>query len=788
MKIKATIILLTLTVSSIFFNASWVRLGINSSRTNPTILQQMKEQYLRPRFHENGANQNIPHNAQIGRDWMNEVFYSSQSMRAMRETIKPNGCNDFDHIYYVSTNGSDDATGSSSAPLATVQKAIDLANNSECTLINVSNGRYLQTFNIINKRNITIKGKNRVTTQMLSKKILDKWAPLTPDECTINRNCKIMKMILNPTYDNHAHILYKDKVSIPMISLAQYSFREIITSDDLANPSLLDEAEYINGVPNIYISSNLSELTARGKEKFKNHAIKIMQTDTRSYRYLYSGVMNRNDLTWDGVGSIYYVHPGVDKYGNAIATIYFKALDNDDEAYKHVSTHLGANGRISDSQNIVIQNLSLFNGRYGLVKHRDSHNVKIIGNIFSGHHRVIYAYGDQKNGEKIAPSNIEIYGNQITNNLDLNISPQFAGAYRNFRLVKLGLGDAHGINLSNVGANVNIHHNFIYNAGNGVQSSNDNKVDYQTIDLKVHHNLIINTLDDGLEPGGTCINCRWYANHLRNSSQAIRIKTRDRNSIGPVFIYNNVIYNQDKYDYEDVLPSGGQTTFYYHTASSVPIYVYNNLFMGFRCFLMPTQDSPTGAPNLYFLNNIFSCKYSMPNARMGYWPDPIENSANKNNQPLFSHNFVGGLQDSRQSITSSSGNVRELYATEMLHIFADNRRGRALNYVYRSRNAEPSHIFDSSNSDRTHILERTNFCPNQSPFSELLSKGLNLNDQENLSWQFMDKVPYENNILDHQIDRAIQHELPNFFDNIFPIGPFLKNQNCENFNWITNGM
>lgn len=744
-------------------------------------LEGMIHEYYNPKFHENGVDQKTEHNAMIGRQWMDEVFYDNYPMEKIQ---LPHGCTNFDRIFHVSTFGSDANDGRAMSPFATVQKAIDLANNNECTKIKIQNGQYRQTIKLARKKNIAIIGENRITTQLLSKKILKGWEYLDRRECSVARHCNILKLTIDGNYSNRYHLLYKDKVSVPMWSLARYSFREVITSNDLKDSSLLDEAEYIDGLPNIIISDDLAELSKDGKEHFKKHVIQILATDTRSYKYMNSGVMDRNDLTWKGVGSAYYVDQGFDKRGNPISTIYFKAFDNDESAYEHISTHLGYSAYINDSQNIVIQNLSLYNGRFGLSISRDSHHIKAIGNLFSGHYRSVYIHGSQGYGQKIAPSHIEVYGNQITNNLDMNMSPQFAGAYRNFNLVKKGLSDAHGVYLYNVGANVDVHHNFIYNAGNGVQSFNDNKEDYQTIDLKVHHNLIINTLDDGIEPGGTCINCRWYSNHLRNTSQSLRIKIRDRNSIGPVFIYNNVFYNQDKYDYKENLAASNQTNIFYHTASNVPIYIYNNTFLGFRCFLMPTRDSATGAPNLYFLNNIFSCKYSMPNARLGAWPNPIAVSGAKNEHPIYSHNWIGGVQDKRKSVISSSGNLRTLYQTEWLHTFADDNEGNPLNYVYRAQaDATPVHIFDDFNTENSHVLRRINFCPQQSPFSEIINGGINLNKSDDLHWQFIDEISYSGGTIYHQINRKISHDLPTDIETPFPIG-FYDIKACKDFQWL----
>lgn len=763
-------------------------------------IEEMKNEYENFQFHENGVDTSIPHNAEMGRIWMDKTFYASYPMTTPE---LPNGCSEFDRVYYVAPIGDDNNPGNLSTPFASIQKAIDNSKDEECTLIRVLNGRYNKTFSINNKKNITVFGSNRITTQILSKTILDDWENVSKDECKDLLNCTTIKKTISGSYSNKYHLLYKDKISIPMVYLGRLSFREVITAQDLINPELLTSATLINEIPNITISDNLSELTDIGKENFKNHIIKILETDTSALRYMVSNLMLENDLSWEGIGSAYYVHPTVDENGNPTSTIYFRNFDNELFPGDHLSTHSGYNAFIIDSQNVVIQNLSLYNGKYGVAIKRNSNNIKVIGNLLKSNYRSVYVIGDQAQGIKYAPSNIEIFGNQITNNLDLNNSPQFKGAYRNFILPKIGFSDAHGVYILEGGSNINVHHNFIYNVANGVQSWNVNISDYQTIDLKVHHNLIINTIDDALEPGGTCINCKWYSNHIRNSSQAIRLKIENINSIGPVFIYNNVIYNQDKYDFISEQNYSNQTTFYYHTANEVPTYVYNNLFLGFRCLMMPTSNTELGGPNLYFLNNIFSCRFSFPNATLGYWPsflyplseqvtdpdgNPIAMETSKNLQPLFSNNWIGGIKDPRTSVISSSGNYKALYENEKMYIFTKNEHGDDLNQIFKAEvNETPVHFFDSFDKDETHILNRTDFCLNRSPFIYSLSNGINTSNSDDLVWDFTEELLHGNRFYFHHIYRTIDISLPHGDSNQGRIGPNeLSSNECENLKWLLN--
>ena len=142
--------------------------------------------------------------------------------------------------------------------------------------------------------------------------------------------------------------------------------------------------------------------------------------------------------------------------------------------------------------------------------------------------RGVYIYG-RPHRNKI-PHRVEVKNNLITNNYAFDGHPQSPSAFRNFQLIKTSLGDGHGVSLLSVGEDMNIHHNYIFNTANGIQFESD--YDF-TKNIKVYKNLIINTFDDGIEPSGFCQNCSVHENHLRNSSQAIRLKIEDNEGNGP---------------------------------------------------------------------------------------------------------------------------------------------------------------------------------------------------------------------------------------------------------------
>lgn len=759
-------------------------------------------------------------NARFAKDWVKNNFYSVNNYST---PILPNGCTNFDVTYFVSTSGNDLNDGSSLAPFKTIQHAINQTNSNECSLINIASGDYYEALNIslwadgsgtrvFNK--VTLFSSDRETTRIISKQSIDGWEKLNNEECPFyddnnpnGNDCKIYKKRFDGHINTNYFFHYKDKQVVPMYVVGQYSFRDVIETNDLIDPTQLDNI--LNG--SVLITEQYSELTRVGAENYKNHLLKILETDLSGLRYKNSTVLNRNDLTWNGVQSTFFVYLNTDTNGNDYSYIYFKPFDNEENPTKFLSTHIMYNLSITAQSNIVVQNLSFFNGRYGIVISKNSENIKVIGNKIENNYRSVYISGNVEG----SPANIEVYGNQFTNNLSLNHSPQFEGAYRNFILVKTGVNDAHGVFIYDGGDNINIHHNFIYNVGNGIQSWTSNKTNFPSRNLKVHHNFIVNSIDDALEPGGDCQNCHWYANHLRNTSQAIRFKISNSNSTGPVFVYRNVFYNQDKYIADTVDTYSNQTVFYFHTPSEIPIYIYNNLFLGYNCFSPPTSSAwlynSDGTQKrdeygniesmyfkLYFLNNILSCRYSMPNLGYGTWPmhyyneetreydvdnNEIAKVGQKNRQPLLSHNWQGGVTDHRTFV-----NNKTRYTNDFIYILAKDQNNDPLNYLYQSEvGNQPTHIFSNFGEDSNGLLRRLNFCPPTNRYPELINGGLNIQNTAAMSWNYTHELMHSNRTYYHLIDRIIEISLPGvtFNEDNHYIGPFsINSSSCDNLLWL----
>ena len=782
-----------------------------------------------------GPSEKSLRNIDIGLHWMDERYYQSYPHS---EPVLPDGCTMFEDTLYVAKDGLDSNSGSVSTPYKTIQHALLQANPNKCTLVRIAPGEYYEALNLTvwadgsgtkQFNRITLFGENRETTKLISKKSYfyhanePTWEKLSIEECPNNQECNIYKKRFDPynspdgTINFNGHLNantffhYKDKIVVPIDVVAKYGFRDIVQLEDLK--AGMNYENIANGT--VIIKNDYSELSSVGAKNYKDLLLTILETNSNYITNMPSAVLAQNDHSWNDLGSAYFTYLDQDESGNKFSYLYFKPFDNEENPLDYLSTHIMYNIYVVGQSNLVIQNLNLQNGRYGITISQNAQNIKIVGNSFKNNFKGIYVYGDNSG----SPSNIEVYGNQVANNYDLNYSPQSQSAYRNFLLLKETVGDSHGISLLNHGSNINIHHNLIYNVANGIQSYTADNTTYPESNLKVHHNFIINTIDDALEPGGDCHECHWYSNHLRNTSQSIRLKLNDNNSRGPVYIYKNVIYNQDKYDFENELHYGNQTTFYFHTPSEIPVYVYNNLFLGFRCLLPPTSSmwkyNPDGTlqidadgntinkdMKLYFLNNILSCRYSMPNISYGTWPlyffsgdNTIPYLSQKNKQPLLSHNWIGGITDHREM----SG-TKAMHQNDRTYLFAkradpsspqNTELNEELNFIYKAAiGGTPRHIFDNFDNDKNDsddLLSRKDFCPSTTIYPELINGGIDIRNSVNLSWSYVQQTQYYSTSYLHQISRSISQSLPgvNFTNDNIHIGPFPStNSSCHNLDWL----
>ncbi|MBT6325548.1 MAG: hypothetical protein HOJ35_06235, partial [Bdellovibrionales bacterium] len=376
-------------------------------------------------------------NIDFGHQYFNDTYNISNRFLAPE---LPNGCSIFDETYYVNAvTGNDSNAGTNNQfPVQTINQALTLSSSSLCTLITVSPGTYKEvlTFKYGQKNKTTIFGEDRDNTVLLSKKDLTGWTKLIDQECPDSTPCDIYRKSFNEDLGSTHHMHYKDHLLVPVNVLAKYGFREVAIETDLVSNSLPNDDDG-DGHPDLYISER-EKLTITGRTNYKNYALKTMMTNANALEYENSVRIKMNDLSFNGIKALFFIHVNTTNEeangnGSEQSTIYFRALDGELNPENYLSEHIMYSIYISDSEDIVIQNLTIKNGRYNIAVSRNSHNVKVIGNIIEGGYRNVYIFGGVVGASEYhAPSNILVEGNKITNKPALPSNPQHPGHYRNF--------------------------------------------------------------------------------------------------------------------------------------------------------------------------------------------------------------------------------------------------------------------------------------------------------------------------------------------------------------------
>lgn len=171
--------------------------------------------------------------------------------------------------------------------------------------------------------------------------------------------------------------------------------------------------------------------------------------------------------------------------------------------------------------------------------------------------------------------------------------PKGEGAWDNWQAHKRGGHyDRFGVQIHNTLGGHEVHDNWIHDTWDGIE---DRGAAGQNRGLRIHHNLIQNVSDDGLEPNGAEEDCRWHSNIVNHSICAFRIKAP---TAGPLYAYRNIFFNngEDFRMYGEVELKPARVYAYHNTSTSAPAYSTNKVF-------------GIGTPRYHFWNNLFWCSY-----------------------------------------------------------------------------------------------------------------------------------------------------------------------------------
>ncbi|HAI11765.1 MAG TPA: hypothetical protein DCM28_08670, partial [Phycisphaerales bacterium] len=198
--------------------------------------------------------------------------------------------------------------------------------------------------------------------------------------------------------------------------------------------------------------------------------------------------------------------------------------------------------------------------------------------------------------------------NDITLNPLAHIDPKGDGRgnWTNWLATKThGYWDHFGISFADsTGGNL-VHDNHVHDHWGGIEDHSKN-ADTNDGSL-IHHNLVENIADDGLEPEGSQPNCQWYDNVVRNAICGFRIKPVKK---GPMYIYRNIIYDC------------GEGFRNFSTSPSKPdVYVYQNTTFARRSAYSSNSVFDDGLKNYHYYNNLFFGSNPWSNAKKSKLPN-----------------------------------------------------------------------------------------------------------------------------------------------------------------------
>ncbi len=298
------------------------------------------------------------------------------------------------------------------------------------------------------------------------------------------------------------------------------------------------------------------------------------------------------DASWDGVEAF---------FGTRDDFLYVRFRHREDPSREDITfnrerSQPGAATINVDSRSfITIRGFQIQGGGAGVALRRGA-NDNIVENNFILHGRDGIHVGGFASPPVPSHRNI-IRHNRITLNYVHDLSPRHklhGHIWNQFK--EYSDTDRHAVYLFYAGDDNEVYGNEIFQHWDGVQDSagGATREEYASYcrRLKVHHNVFREMGDDALEPTGGEIDAEYYNNVSTDVLIALRIKDV---KVGPCYIYGNQFSSW----------KGGRDIFYF--AGSVgTVYLYHNTFANPAGLVMGSTTTELGAPNVWFINNIFS--------------------------------------------------------------------------------------------------------------------------------------------------------------------------------------
>jgi hypothetical protein len=243
--------------------------------------------------------------------------------------------------------------------------------------------------------------------------------------------------------------------------------------------------------------------------------------------------------------------------------------------------------RISGANRCVVRGLSLRNAAYGV------YIEKSLGSVVE---RCTIGPADFGVAMRTGADRCTVRFNEIFMNPYAGASPKLKGSWDNWLAHKEGgFYDRTGVTMISTRGGHQIHDNFIHDHWDGIEDYLEREEYHYDPNLNVHHNLIRDCSDDGLEPNGAEVNCQWHDNIVEGCICGFRIKAP---RIGPLYAYRNIFFDNEE-DYRNF--GGGDPML------PASVYVYQNTSVADDA-MNHLEITGIGTPNYHFYNNLFWCR------------------------------------------------------------------------------------------------------------------------------------------------------------------------------------
>lgn len=294
---------------------------------------------------------------------------------------------------------------------------------------------------------------------------------------------------------------------------------------------------------------------------------------------------------WDGLDALYF-------WDGDTTFLRFREGENPNDSALYISVEDSSAVFIDSKSNIVIQNLNLIGGEYGVyLKNSDTCTVEYC-KIESSNIKIrAYTTGnditisnDTLTNDYLSSYNPGAWGNATTAEHYIN--------YHYYAFFKFRIGTTQSttadqaVGFTNID-NSTINDNTILYCVNGIDVGDKNNL--------IYNNYIEGTSSVGIHYGAGADSTQVYNNEIVNSNIAFRFQYVDDPGPRTFYLYRNTVYN----------PSAGQVMFIHYGGSdpsNVVAYIYHNSFICYEGVQVSTyaDDSPPDGTGFVFVNNIIS--------------------------------------------------------------------------------------------------------------------------------------------------------------------------------------